>query len=73
MPKDMPVDVKIETVAGKPVELPSGDFIANAAMTRVGTDLHLTAPDGHSIIVEGYFAQQNPPDLITHDGAHLTS
>jgi len=72
MPKDMPADMKIEAVAGKPVELPSGDFIANADMTRSGMDLHLTGPDGHTIVVEGYFAQQTPPDLVTHDGARLT-
>ena len=65
--------MRIEVVAGKPVELPSGDFVANAEMTRSGTDLHLTTPDGHTVIVEGYFAQQNPPDLVTHDGARLTS
>ena len=65
--------MRIEAVAGKPVELPSGDFVANAEMTRSGTDLHLTTPDGHTVIVEGYFAQQNPPDLVTHDGARLTS
>jgi len=73
MPKDMPSDMKIDVVAGKPVELPSGDFIANAAMTRVGTDLHLATPDGHTVVVQGYFAQQTPPDLVTHDGARLTS
>src|ERR1700742_266009 len=72
MPKDMPADVKIEAVAGKPVELPNGNFIANAEMTRAGADLHLTGPDGHTIIVEGYFTQQTPPDLVTHDGARLT-
>lgn len=72
MPKDMSADTRIEAVAGKSVELPNGNFIANAEMTRSGMDLHLTGPGGHTIIVEGYFAQMPHPDLVTHDGAHLT-
>ncbi len=72
MPKDMSADVRIEAAGGKPIELPNGDFVANAEMTRSGLDLHLTGPDGHTIIVEGYFAQNPAPDLVTHDGARLT-
>jgi hypothetical protein len=72
MPKDMPTDVRVEAIAGKPVELPSGHFLANADMSRAGMDLHITGSDGHTIVVEGYFAQQVPPDLVTHDGARLT-
>ncbi len=71
MPKDMPMDTNIKAVAGHPVSLPGGDFIANAVMSRVGQDLHLTA-DGHTVVVQGYFAMGNPPELVTHDGAHLS-
>jgi len=71
MPKDTVTDIKIEAVAGKPVELPNGNFIANAEMTRSGMDLHLTGPDGHTIVVEGYFAQAPHPDLVSHDGARM--
>jgi hypothetical protein len=72
MPKDMSADTRIEATAGKPVELPSGHFIANAQMSREGMDLHLTSPDGHTIVVEGYFAQNPVPDLVTTDGAKLS-
>jgi len=72
MPKDMQADVRVEAIAGKPVELPSGHFLANADMSRAGMDLHITGSDGHTIVVEGYFAQQVSPDLVTHDGARLT-
>ncbi len=73
MPKDMTTDARIEAVAGKPVELPNGGhFIANAEMTRAGMDLHLTSPDGHTVVVGGYFAQTPAPDLVTPDGARLS-
>ncbi|MCK5555147.1 MAG: FecR domain-containing protein, partial [Alphaproteobacteria bacterium] len=72
MPKDVSSDIRIEPVAGKPVELPNGNFIANAEMTRVGTDLHLSSPDGQTIVVEGYFTQDPAPDLITADGARMS-
>ena len=49
-----------------------GQFVATADMTRQGMDLHLTAPDGKSVVIEGYFSQDPPPDLITHDGARLS-
>ncbi|MBU6475428.1 MAG: hypothetical protein KGQ70_05645, partial [Alphaproteobacteria bacterium] len=71
MPKDMPADIHVKAIAGRPVELPSGHFIANAEMTRVGQDLHLTA-NGHTVVVQGYFALGNPPELVSHDGAHLS-
>ena len=71
MPKDMPADIHVKAVAGHPVELPGGNFIADAVMTRSGQDLHLTA-DGHTVVVQGYFGMTNPPELTTHDGAHLS-
>ncbi len=71
MPKDMPADIHVKAVAGHPVELPGGNFIADAVMTRSGQDLHLTA-DGHTVVVQGYFDMANPPELTTHDGAHLS-
>lgn len=65
-------EARLEISAGKPVELPGGDFVANARMTREGADLHLTSPDGHTVTVEGYFAQETPPDLVTADGSRLS-
>ncbi len=62
----------IQIEAGKPVEMPSGDFVANAEFTREGHDLHMSSPDGQHIIVEGYFAQLTPPDIVTTDGAFLS-
>jgi hypothetical protein len=73
MPKDMPADAKVEVAtAGKAIELPSGHFIANAELTREGLDLHLTGPDGQTIVIEGYFALDPAPDLVSSDGGRLT-
>jgi hypothetical protein len=72
MPKDITADARIGVIPGESVALPSHDFIANAQMTREGADLRLTLPDGHSVVVDGYFAQNPPPDLVAADGARLT-
>lgn len=72
MPKDIVFDAKVTVEPGKPVEMPSGDFVANAEFTRDGHDLHLTSPEGKTIVIEGYFAQETQPDIVTADGAHLS-
>ncbi len=75
MPKDVAADHPGETYQAQtdsPVILPSGAFIANAAFAREGGDLVLTGPDGHTIVVEGYFSLAAPPDLISLDGALLS-
>ena len=72
MPKDIIADMRIGVIPGESVALPSHDFIANAQMTREGADLRLTLPDGHSVVVGDYFAQNPPPDLVAAEGARLT-
>ncbi|MCE9508416.1 MAG: FecR domain-containing protein [Alphaproteobacteria bacterium] len=72
MPKDITTDMRIGVIPGESVALPSHDFIANAQMTREGADLRLTLPDGHSVVVTGYFEQNTPPDLVAADGARLS-
>lgn len=54
------------------MELPSGDFLANAQMTREGGNLHLQSPDGQVIVIEGYFDADPAPLLVSPDGAALT-
>jgi hypothetical protein len=53
---------------GKPVTLPAGETAANAEFTRDGQDLCLTS-DGHMVRIEGYFAQDPAPDVVTADGS----
>ena len=71
MPKDIASDAVIQIQQGQPVELPNGAFVANAAFERQGEDLHMTSPDGQSIVIEDYFMQNPAPDLVTADGAFL--
>lgn len=54
------------------IELPSPDFIADAKMTRDGDDLILQAPNGETVVVEGYFNADPAPLLQSADGATLT-
>lgn len=54
------------------IELPSGDFIADAQMTKDGHDLVLEAPDGSVVVIEGYFLAEPAPVLQAPNGAALT-
>ncbi len=54
------------------IELPSGDFIADAQMTKDGHDLVLEAPDGSVVVIEGYFLADPAPVLQAPNGAALT-
>jgi len=72
MPKDVTAETKIAALAGHPVEIGNSSFVANAQFARDGMDLTLTAPDGHAVRIEGYFAQTTPPDITTPDGAHFS-
>lgn len=66
-------DTTLQIEPGKPVELPSGDFVANAEFMRTGHDLQMTSPEGDVIVIKDYFAQDPAPDIVTADGAHLSS
>lgn len=54
------------------IELPSGDFIADAKMTRDGDNLVLETPNGETAVIEGYFSAEPCPLLQSADGATLT-
>lgn len=54
------------------IELPSSDFIADAKMTRDGDNLILQAPNGETVVIEGYFNADPAPLLQSADGATLT-
>lgn len=49
------------------------NFDARASeLTRDGMDLQLTSPEGQSVLVEGYFAQDIAPNLTGANGTLLT-
>lgn len=54
------------------LELPSNDFTTSSTMTRDGQDLVLDAPDGSSIVIEGYYTAETAPTLQAPDGTALT-
>lgn len=72
MAEKMEFNAVVQVEAGKSIELPSGDFVANAEFLRQGSDLFLTSPDGHTIKVEGYFDTMPTGDIVTADGAYLS-
>jgi len=43
-----------------------------ADFQRQGSDLVLVGPDGETIFIRGYFAQEHPPVLLTDSGARVT-
>ena len=54
------------------IELPSTSLIADATLTRDGNDLILRAPDGQTVVIEGYFSAEPAPLLQSADGSTLT-
>lgn len=63
----------IDATAGETVMLPSGQFASDAQYTQHGTDLHLTGPDGATVIVRDYFLADPTPDLVTPEGGRLAA
>lgn len=53
------------------ITIPGGDFLLNAEFERSGPDLVLVGNDGTRILVQGFFADSTPPDLVTASGAHI--
>lgn len=54
------------------VPVPGSSFISNAVMTQEGSDLILESPDGVTMVIEGYFSSDTPPNLISSDGKVMT-
>ena len=48
------------------------DFLFSADFARQGDDLLLHGPDGGELLLQNYFAQDQPPQLESADGARLS-
>jgi hypothetical protein len=72
MADSLSFDLRLDASGDGPVVLPSNETAANAQFSREGADLYLREPDGHAIKVAGYFSHDNPPDLVSADGARLS-
>ncbi|NFV79340.1 LamG-like jellyroll fold domain-containing protein [Magnetospirillum aberrantis] len=54
---------------GARVVVPGGEFLQTAEFVRSGPDLVLVGEDGTRILIKDYFAQPNPPALVSDNGA----
>jgi hypothetical protein len=55
------------------IEIPDGSVLSHGDFSQSGQDLVLTGPSGADVIVQNYFAQDNPPDLVASGGAQALS
>lgn len=53
------------------LDLPASAYVQDAAISREGMDLVLDTPEG-TVVVQGYFAAEHPPMLVSPDGMTLT-
>ena len=64
--------VVIEAEAGPdPLLVPNGNMLLTADFVRAGDDLLLVGQDGAQVLIRGYLALDNPPDLMTAQGGLL--
>ncbi len=60
-----------EASSGETIVIPGGDFLLKADFVRHGSDLILKGDDGTTVVIRDYFAQADPPTLMTEGGAML--
>ncbi len=65
--------VLIEATEGQSLTLPEGFSLTDADFARAGSDLILTAADGTQVVVQGYFALEHAPELVSAQGAQLSA
>lgn len=65
--------VEIDANGQNSIEVPSNDFIADAAMSREGQNLVLEAPNGDTLVINNYFVADPSPVIESPDGSILTS
>ncbi|RED49025.1 VCBS domain-containing protein, partial [Aestuariispira insulae] len=66
------IDV-IEITGPETVTVPHGFLILDAEYSRSGQDMILEGPDGSTVVLQDYYNQDIPPDLITESGAMITA
>jgi fibronectin-binding autotransporter adhesin len=55
------------------ITIPDAHLLFTADFQRKGPDLVLTGDDGHKILVADYFRHEKQPDLVSSEGALLSS
>jgi enamine deaminase RidA (YjgF/YER057c/UK114 family) len=61
----------VDALEGSAVIVPSARFLNSATYQRVGSDLIATGPDNSRLVIQDYFATDNPPNLMTPDGRQV--
>ena len=54
------------------VTLPEGQSLDGASLSADGDNLVITFPDGSATVVEDYYSQSTPPELVSEDGSRLS-
>ncbi|NCC22878.1 MAG: hypothetical protein EOM26_10525 [Alphaproteobacteria bacterium] len=54
--------------AGEDIPVVNPEWLKLASFTRDGADLHIEGPNGHLMIVQGYFTAEPQPSLYSPDG-----
>ena len=70
--QDTATDFRVEATDGGSVALPDGFSLSNSNFETDGSDLLVTSADGAQVTVEGFFSQENPPELVSSDGAQIS-
>jgi len=58
---------------GGPITVPDAHLLFTADFSRSGHDLMLTGEDGNTLLIADYFGPHGPVDLVSPEGAILTS
>ena len=64
--------LQLEATNADFLSLPDGFSISDTNFESDGSDLILTSADGGQLTVEGFFNQDNPPELVSADGAQIS-
>ncbi len=67
-----PQTVTVPLSAAQNIAVPDAGLLFTGDFSRSGHDLVLTGPDGAKLVLEGYFNTDNPPALVSPEGAMLT-
>ncbi|MDA1090850.1 MAG: FecR domain-containing protein, partial [Proteobacteria bacterium] len=62
----------MEAMDGGSLSLPDGFSLSDASFETTGSDLVMTSGGGVQVTVEGFFSHDNPPDLVSADGAQIS-
>ena len=59
----------LDAASGATLIVPGGDLLLTATFIRHGSDLILKGDDGTTVVIRDFFAQAEPPVLMTEGGA----